>query len=163
MNCSDLVGRNGTDRRAKLSLFRREWLRASNDGGRFHGHQREQLHHVVLHHVAQRARVVVVAAASFDAQRFGDGDLDVVDVFLVPKRLENFVGEPKRQDVLDGFLAEIMVDAENLTFVEDARQLMVQFLRCGEAATEWFLDNDPLRRVMIVCSDEPVRSPRVAG
>ena len=34
---------------------------------------------MVLHHVAQRAGGVVVAAARADAERLGDGDLDVVD------------------------------------------------------------------------------------
>ena len=57
------------------------------------------------HHVAQRARLVVVAAAPLDADRLGDGDLHVVDVAAVPDRLEDAVAEAERQDVLDGLLA----------------------------------------------------------
>ena len=52
--------------------------------GRLHRHQREELHHVVLHHVPQRAGVVVVAAAAADADALGHGDLHVVDVAAVP-------------------------------------------------------------------------------
>ena len=37
----------------------------------------------------------------------------------VPQRLEHRVGEPQRQQVLDGFLAEIMVDPENALLGED--------------------------------------------
>ena len=44
-----------------------------------HGDQAEQLEQVVLHHVAQRAGAVVVAAAAADAEGLGGGDLDVVD------------------------------------------------------------------------------------
>jgi hypothetical protein len=34
----------------------------------------------------------------------------VVDELAVPDRLEDPVGEPQRQHVLDGFLAKVMVD-----------------------------------------------------
>ena len=39
---------------------------------------------MVLHHVPHRARFVVVAAAPLDAERLGDGDLDMVDMRGVP-------------------------------------------------------------------------------
>jgi len=42
----------------------------------------------------------------------------VVDVFLVPERLEDAVGEAEDQQVLDGLLAEIMVDAIRLALRE---------------------------------------------
>ncbi len=115
-------------------------------GGRLHGHKREQLHHVVLHHVAEGARLVVVAAPTFDAQRFGHCDLHVVDVFLVPERFENLVGKPQGKDVLDGLLAEVVVDAEDMLFVEDIGQHVVQFLRGGQAAAEGLFHDDALSR-----------------
>jgi hypothetical protein len=46
----------------------------------FHGNEAEQLQHVVLHHVAQRAGLVVIAGAAFQSDGFGNGDLHVVDV-----------------------------------------------------------------------------------
>ena len=79
---------------------------------RLHRHQREQLQHVVLDHVAQRAGTVVVAAAVLDAEGLGHGDLHVVDVLRVPQRLEQRVGEAQRQQVLHRLLAEVVVDAE---------------------------------------------------
>ena len=81
-------------------------------GRRLHRHQREQLEHVVLHHVAQRAGALVIIGAALQPDRLGDGDLHVVDVRRVPQRLEQHVGEPQREQVLDRLLAEIMVDAE---------------------------------------------------
>ena len=115
-------------------------------GGWFHGHERKQLHHVVLDHVADRAGIIVVTAAAFHAEGFGNRDLDVIDVFLVPERFEDLVGEPQGEDVLDGLLAEIVVDAENLPFRERAGQRVVQLLRGGQTAAKRFLDDDALRR-----------------
>ena len=56
---------------------------------------------------------VVIGAAPFDAERLGDGDLHVIDMRVVPQRLEQGVGEAQRHQVLHRLLAEIMVDAEN--------------------------------------------------
>jgi hypothetical protein len=38
---------------------------------RLHRHETEQLHQMILHHVPERARVIVVAAAIFHAHGFG--------------------------------------------------------------------------------------------
>ena len=48
------------------------------------------------------------------------------DVPPVPDRLEDRVAEPQGEDVLDGLLAEVMVDAIDLALAEDARHLAVQ-------------------------------------
>ena len=88
--------------------------------GGLHRRHAEQLEHVVLHHVAQRAGLLVVARAGADPFLLGHGDLDVVDVLLVPERLEDRVAEPHDHDVLDGLLAEVVVDPEDLSLVEDA-------------------------------------------
>ena len=56
---------------------------------RLHRDVAQQLQHVVLDEVAQRARAVVVAGARADADVLGRGDLDVVDVVAVPERLEH--------------------------------------------------------------------------
>ena len=73
---------------------------------------------MVLHHVAQRAGIVVIGNARFQSDGFGDGDLHVVDMRCVPQRLEHQVGEAQRQQVLDGLLAQIVIDAEDPVFGE---------------------------------------------
>ena len=67
--------------------------------------------------------VVVVAAAALDADRLGDGDLHVVDVAAVPDRLEDAVGEAEDHQVLDGLLAEVVIDAVDLLLVEAPAQI----------------------------------------
>jgi hypothetical protein len=74
---------------------------------------------VVLDHVLESAGALVVAAAALDAETFRHGDLDVVDVSAVPDGLEDAVGEAEDEDVLDGLLAQVMVDAVNLILIED--------------------------------------------
>ena len=69
---------------------------------------------MVRHHVAQRAHRVVIAATPSDCERFRNGDLHVIDVVAIPNRLEQSVGKTQHQNILHRFLAEIMVDAENL-------------------------------------------------
>ena len=87
-------------------------------GGWLHGGEAEELEKVVLHHVAEGAGFFVVAGAAFHAERFAGGDLDVVDVAGVPHRFEEGIGEAEDDDVLRGLLAEVVVDAEGLGFIE---------------------------------------------
>ena len=81
---------------------------------RLHRREADELHHVVGHHVAQRAGGVEVAASQFDAHRLGIGNCNVIDVPTVPDRLEDPVAEAEHHDVLHGLFAEIMIDAVNL-------------------------------------------------
>jgi hypothetical protein len=76
----------------------------------------KQLQRVVLHHVAQRAGLVVEGAALLHAQVFGDGDLDVGDVLAAPDGLEQRIAEAHREQVLHRGLAQVVVDAKDLLF-----------------------------------------------
>ena len=98
---------------------------------------------MVLHHVAQRAGLLVVAGARADAFLFGHRDLDVVDVLLVEQRLEDAVGEPQDQDVLDGLLAEVVIDAVDLALVED---LAIASLIACALARSWPIGFSTIRR-----------------
>ena len=101
---------------------------------------------MVLHHVAQRARLLVVARARADAFVFGHRDLHVIDVFLIEQRLEDAVGEPQHQDVLDRFLAEIVIDAEDLPLVEDGGDGVVDGAGAVEIVADRLLDDQPGER-----------------
>ncbi len=109
---------------------------------RFHGHKAQQLHHVILHHVAQRTSLLVERSSAFDAQCFRRGDLHVVDVIAVPDGLKNSVGKAEDQNVLHGLFAEVVVDAEDLALVEDGVDLMVEFAGRVKIVTERFFNDD---------------------
>ena len=108
---------------------------------RLHRHQRHQLQHVVLHHVAQRAGVVVVAPAPFDAHGLRDGDLHVIDGSRLPQRLEQRVREAQRQQVLHRLLAEVVIDAKYLVFAERPAHGFVDLDARGEILADGLLED----------------------
>ncbi len=113
-------------------------------GRRLHGDERQHLHQVVLHHVAQCACALVVRRAVLDADGFCGRDLDVVDVAAVPDRFEHAVAEAEHQQVLDGFLPQIVIDAIDLIFVEVLVRQPIERARAVEVGAERLLhDNAP--------------------
>ena len=122
---AQFLWRNGPDRVKNVDFLVANLVGVERHH-RLHRHQAEQLQQVVLHHVAQRARAIVITAAMFHAHFFGHRDGHVVHIAPVPNRLEQRVGEPERQDVLHGFLAQVMIDPENLSFVKGTGESAVQ-------------------------------------
>ena len=59
--------------------------------GWLHRHEREHLQEVVLDDVTERADAVVKRAAPIDAEVFGHGHLDRVDLLAAPDWLEQGV------------------------------------------------------------------------
>ena len=125
-----------------LVLLLADGLR-SKLGGRLHRHEPEDLEEVGHHHVAVRADRLVERDALSDRQRLGDVDLHVGDVIAVPDRLEQAVGEPEGQDVQRRFLAEEVVDPEDLVLVEGRVQHVVEAHRALEVGAERLLHHDP--------------------
>ena len=117
---------------------------------RLHRRHRDQLEKVVRHHVTKRARRIVKFAALLDADRFRYRDLHVVDAIPVPNGLEEAVRESERHDVLHRFLAEKVIDAENLVFVQILEHAVVQGL-CGlQIVSKRFFDHDPPPAAVLV-------------
>src|SRR5689334_8759249 len=83
---------------------------------------------MIGHHVPQCSCHIKVAAAFFHAHGFCDHDLNVINVTPVPDGLKDAVAEAENKDILHGFLAQIMVDAENLALRKDLADLAVQRL-----------------------------------
>ena len=90
-------------------------------------------------HVLVGAGAFVEVRPLVQTEGFGNVDLDVVDEVAIPDRLEQAVGEAERQDVLGGFLAQKMVDAEDLGFVECLVQEVVEGYRTGQVGAERLL------------------------
>ena len=125
---------------------------------RLHRHHAHELQQVVLHHVAQGAGLLVIAAAMLDADLLRDGDLHVVDVAPVPDRLEDGVGEAEGQDVLHRLLAQVVIDAVDLRLAIDPGQGLGQGAGRGQVMPEGLLDHDP-RVLRGPLPDRPCRAP----
>ena len=96
---------------------------------------------MVLDDVACGADAVVIAGAAADADVLGHRDLHVVHIVGVPDRLVHGVGETQGQQVLHGFLAEVVVDAEHGARVEHFGYHAVEFLGTGQIMAERLLDD----------------------
>src|ERR1700675_1567249 len=126
---------------------------------RFHRGESDELHDVVGHHVAEGARSVVVAAAFLDAHGFGDRNLDVVDVAAIPDRLEDSVRETERQNILDRFFSQVVIDAVDLAFRSDFRKVLVQNLGGIEIVAKRFFDNHAPPVVVFFLHQADLRNP----
>ena len=78
------------------------------------------------HHVSVGAGLLVESGSLAEAQLLRHVDLHVIDEVAVPDGLEQPVGEAERKNILRRLLAEEVVDAEDLLFVEDLVQPGIQ-------------------------------------
>lgn len=101
---------------------------------------------MVLDHVPHGADLIIKSAAGADAFLFRHGDLDVVDQVAVPDRLPNGIGEAEVEEVLDGFLAEVVVDTEEIRLIQAGLQIVDQLAGGLVVVAKGFFDDDPGRR-----------------
>src|SRR5713226_10375095 len=94
-----------------------------------------------LDHVAQRAGLFVESAAALHADRLSRRNLYLPDVAPIPDRLEHSVGEAERQYVLNRLLAQVVIDAVDVVFVEDLVDLPVEIASARKVVAEWLLDD----------------------
>ena len=101
---------------------------------------------MVLNDVTKRARLFVGCSAPLHAEGLRDGDLHVVDCFAVPGSFEQGVAESEHQNVLDGLLAQIVVDSVDLRLAERPVDRFVQFLRRCHVMAERLFQHQPCAR-----------------
>ena len=85
---------------------------------------------------------VVEAAAALDAEVLRHRDLHALHVGPIPEGLDDRIREAKEQHVVDGALAEVMVDPEDVGLDERAEQGPVQVARRREVLAEGLFDDD---------------------
>jgi hypothetical protein len=95
---------------------------------------------MVLHDIADDAEFVKIAATSFGAEGFFEGDLDIVNVVPVPGGAEELIAESKDEDVLHHLLAQVVVDSEDLVLGPVGRKGALEFAGAGKVFAEGLLD-----------------------
>lgn len=84
--------------------------------GRFHRSKSKYLKEVILHHIPKCSGMIVISSTVFHTKRFGGGDLDIVDIMIVPNGFEERVRKTESEDVLNRLLPDIVIDSKNLIF-----------------------------------------------
>src|SRR5664279_583832 len=97
---------------------------------------------MILHHVAQSAGVFIISRPALDPDRFGDRDLDMIDVSGIPQGLEQRIGKSQRHQILHCLLAKIMIDAENALFWKDRANRIIDERRRTAVFADRFFDDD---------------------
>ena len=97
---------------------------------------------MILDHIPQSAGFFIIRGSRSHAFGFADGDLNMVDVFMIPDRLEDAVGKTYDHKILNRLFAKIMIDSENLRFVEDSARHFVDGFCRGQVAPNRFFDYD---------------------
>ena len=62
----------------------------------------------------------------FHPDKFSNGNLHMVDMGGIPKRFIQRIGKTQRHQVLHSLLAKIMIDAENLLFVKNVADRIIE-------------------------------------
>src|SRR5690625_8029206 len=81
---------------------------------------------MILNHISERARLIVVPASVLNIYCFGDRYLDIVDVISIPEGVKDSIRKPEGQNILHRLFAQVVVDPKNLTLFKVSRQVIVK-------------------------------------
>src|SRR4029453_2308199 len=105
---------------------------------------------MILDHITQGSSILVVASTGADAFVLSHRNLHMIDVFLIPQRFEDGIGKAHDQEILDGFLTEVVIDTKKLALVDDLRQSVINGTGASQVPAQRLFHNDaclrPLRR-----------------
>src|SRR5262249_38046589 len=135
-------------------LFVSHRFRVPTHGG-VHRQQHQDLEHMVLYHIANRTDFFIETPAPLHAEVLGHCDLHARNVVAVPDGFEKRVGKPKIEKILDWFLSQKMVDAENGRLGKRLMKSPVQQLCRRQISAKWFF-NDHSRVIRRTGFSEPV-------
>ena len=114
-------------------------------GRGFHGGNGKQLHQVVLHHVAQRTRTVIISATGSDAHILDSGYLYIVNIVTVPDRFVDGASETCHHDILHRLFPKEMIDAIDILLLEVDSVNLIQLTRRCKVVAERLLNNNALQ------------------
>ena len=98
---------------------------------------------MVLNHVPNHARAIVVTGSMSNPDRLADRNLHMIQVVPVPQGLENRVRKAECQQILRRFFAQVVIVPKHLPLVEDSVDRVGQTTGDSLVATEGLLHNHP--------------------
>ena len=96
---------------------------------------------MVLHHVAQGSSLLIKGTAPLNTDAFCGRDLHMINKIAVPDRLEDSIGKAKYQNVLNRFLAQIVINAKDLIFRQHLVDFVIQLPGRFQVVTERLFNN----------------------
>ena len=97
---------------------------------------------MILDHVAHCTARIIIATARADTEAFSHRDLHTINVLTIPEWLEDRVTKTLHKQILNGFLAEVVVDTINLRLLEDAADHFIQLTSRLQVLAERFFNDD---------------------
>jgi hypothetical protein len=95
---------------------------------------------MVLHDIANDAKLVKISATPLGTERLLERDLHVVDVVPVPGGTQERVAESQNEDILHHLLAQVMVDAEELVLLPVGLERLLELTGARQVLAERLLD-----------------------
>jgi hypothetical protein len=117
---------------SSFAIFPRRWI---------HGEIGKNLQHMVLHDIANCARFVVKFSSILDAEILSHGDLNRAHIVAIPDRFQYRVRKACIENVLDGFLTKVVINAKDALLWKILRQYPVQFGCCRPVVSKRLLNH----------------------
>ena len=124
----------------------------------FHRDKREQLHHVVLHDIAEKPCFFEKMAPRADADVFGDGDLDMVDMADSSRATQRWSWRSGRREGFGRFLCRDSGRSGKFAIHRGCLEMScLERFRRVEIVAERFFDDDAGPLVLLYCGivDQP--------
>ena len=84
---------------------------------------------MVLHHISNRPRFLIEAAAARHAELFGHRDLHAFNVAAAPTGFEEGIGETEVDEILDRLLSKVVIDPKDGLLREMGPKRAIERLR----------------------------------
>ena len=94
---------------------------------RVHGDETQQLQQMILHHIAQCARLVIKLRTTLHTEFFRNRDLHIGNIISTQNWFKKTIAKTQSHQVLHRFFTQIMVNAENLRLFEVFGKHIVDF------------------------------------
>src|SRR5688572_4236409 len=97
---------------------------------------------MILDHVTHRTNFFIKRPSALHTELFSHGDLHTANVGAVPNGFKKRISKARIQNVLNGLLAEKVIDAKNVPLAEVLMESPIQRSRRFQVAAKWFFHHD---------------------